>query len=164
MKKVFSTFPDGWHYYPRTSRGYFMYWWRLIKELNRLDYPLPSLLRSSLYHFKTSDQIYRIHPHSILRNFINFKPTRMCCTHPHHLLWSLLLPSLHQDMLSGWTYLDSWALSSVFHAQCWWHCHSSGHTDTLLWFLPLFFSPFSIMWLWETWLILTFLIWAGRVI
>ncbi len=53
-----------------------MYWWRLIKELNRLDYPLPSLLRSSLYHSKTSDQIYRIRPSS-----------RPECAAPIHAIW-----------------------------------------------------------------------------
>ena len=78
-----------------------MSWWGLIKELNRLVYSLPSLLRSSLYHSKTSDQIHRIRPHSISRNFINFNPTRMCRTHPRHLVWPLLLHSLHRDMLSG---------------------------------------------------------------
>ena len=79
----------------------FMYWWGLIDELNRLLYSLPSLLCSSLYHSKTSDQIHRIHPRSISRNFINFKPTQMCRAHPHHLLWPLLLHSLLRDMLSG---------------------------------------------------------------
>ena len=73
----------------------FMYWWGLINALNRLLYSLPSLPHSSLYQSKTSDQTPRIHPHSISRNFINFKPTRMCRAHPHHLLWPLLLHSLH---------------------------------------------------------------------
>jgi len=79
----------------------FMYWWGRINELNRLLYSLPSLLCSSLYHSKTSDQTPRIHPHSISRNFINFKPTQMCRAHPHHLPWPLLLHSLRRAMLSG---------------------------------------------------------------
>ena len=79
----------------------FTYWWGLINELNRLLYSLPSLLCSSLYQSKTSDQTPRIHLHSISRNFINFKPTQMCRAHPHHPLWPLLLHSLLQDMLSG---------------------------------------------------------------
>jgi len=64
----------------------FMYWWRPIKDLNRLVCSLPSFLCSSLYQSKTSDQILRIRPHSISRNFINFKPTQMCRALPHHLL------------------------------------------------------------------------------
>jgi len=79
----------------------FMYWWGLINALNRLLYSLPSLLCSSLYHSKTSDQTPRIHPHSISRNFINFKPTQMFRAHPRHPLWPLLLHSLHRGMLSG---------------------------------------------------------------
>ena len=79
----------------------FMYWWRLINALNRLLYSLPSLLCSSLYQSKTSDQTPRIHLHSISRNFINFKPTQMFRAHPRHLLWPLLLHSLHRAMLSG---------------------------------------------------------------
>jgi hypothetical protein len=79
----------------------FVYWWGLINQLYRLVYSLPSLLPSSLYQSKTSDQTPRIHPHSISKNFINFKLTQMCRAHPRHLLWPLLLHSLHQDMLSG---------------------------------------------------------------
>ena len=79
----------------------FMYWCGMIKQLNRLVYSLPSLLPSSLYQSKTSDQTPRIHPHSISRNFINFKPTQMYRAHPRHLLWPLLLHSLHRGMLSG---------------------------------------------------------------
>jgi hypothetical protein len=78
-----------------------MYWWGLINQLNRLVYSLPSLLASLLYHSKTSNQTPRIHPHSISRNFINFKPTQMCRAHPRHPLWPLLLHSLHRGMLSG---------------------------------------------------------------
>ena len=83
------------------SEANFMYWWGLINQLNRLLYSLPSLLCSSLCHSKTSDQTPRIHPHSISRNFINFKPTQMFRAHPRHLLWRLLLHSLHRGMLSG---------------------------------------------------------------
>jgi hypothetical protein len=78
-----------------------MCWWEMIKELNRLVYSPPSLLPSSLYHSKTSDQTPRIHPHSISRNFINFKPTQMFRAYPRHPLWPLLLHSLHRDMPSG---------------------------------------------------------------
>ena len=79
----------------------FMYWWGTIKDLNRPVCSLPSLLSSALYQSKTSDQVHRIGPHSISKNFINFKPTQMCHAHPHHLLWPLLLRSRHRDMLSG---------------------------------------------------------------
>ena len=78
-----------------------MYWWGLINEPNRLVYSLLSLLPLSLYQSKTSDQTPRIHLHSISRNFINFKPTQMFRAHPRHLLWPLLLHSLHRGMLSG---------------------------------------------------------------
>jgi hypothetical protein len=78
-----------------------MYWWGLINQLNRLVYSLPSLLPSSLYQSKTSDQTPRIDLRSISRNFINFKPTQMCHAHPRHPLWPLLPHSLHRDMLSG---------------------------------------------------------------
>jgi hypothetical protein len=79
----------------------FMYWWGLINQLNRLVYSLPSLLLSLLYQSKTSDQTPRIHPHSISRNFINFKPTQRFRAHPRHPLWPLLLHSLHRGMLYG---------------------------------------------------------------
>ena len=79
----------------------FMYWWGPINELNRLLYSLPSLLCSSLYHSKTSGQTPKIDPHSISRNFMNFKLIQMYRAHPHHLPWPLLLRSLHRDMLSG---------------------------------------------------------------
>jgi hypothetical protein len=78
----------------------FMYRWGLINELNRVVYSLPSLLPSSLYQSKTSDQTLRIHLHSISRNFINFKPTQMFRAHPRHPLWPLLLHSLRRGMLS----------------------------------------------------------------
>ena len=79
----------------------FMYLWGLINRLNRVVYSLPSLLPSSLYQSKTSDQPPRIHLHSISKNFINFKLTQVCHAHPRHLLWPLPLHSLHRDMLSG---------------------------------------------------------------
>jgi len=79
----------------------FMYQWGLINELNRVVYSLPSLLPSSLYQSKTSDQTPRIHPHFISENFMNFKPTRMHRAYPHHPRWPLLLRSLHRDTLFG---------------------------------------------------------------
>jgi hypothetical protein len=79
----------------------FMYWWGLINELNRLVYSLLSLLPSSLYQSKTYDQTPRINLHSISRSFINFKLTQICRAHPRHLLWPLLLHSLHRGMLYG---------------------------------------------------------------